>query len=553
MDPDRLVKTAVAVIAFAACHLGCSRKANEEAVGMRAVAPSRRPTGPPQAGRVYFAPTRDTRTAQQVAAAACNTRCRGTQTQTKEMLASSGAPITPPSWTIADWYIDPSNSIGCASDVNSGTSATCSGGCSGSTCLSGVGPIRTYGELVVHRLGTPSPQIPYGQSVTLHQISAQPSPTVDRWTFSPIMSGGATATVRGTMSASGSGTNGTVVALNTSAQQEWSIDLGQAAAPFVGMVYEDTVVGAWAIVHATSGNVATITQPFSDPTASTQLFSVLPAMVSPATGHAYTIWSPCASNLDVYAPESRQYNAASNFSALFDLLVTAGSGSGYGVGFPFSTIGHSTYIANTVFQTGLLLEPNGLQADYRRQFINCWFPNYINYISDAFVVGGGWPNTAALVNFSGDVLIDGQAYIDLGKVPYADFNAFECNGGSLFLAMTEVGAGVTVQWGAAEDAPVGGVIAPNLYGPGIVWGAGGLALDSGAVVDLAGHSATSMLKQTGGLTVDGVAFAFSTTQAQPAVQNWVALTPASFDAAAGATGFGGSAVGQYGSRMIEGP
>ena len=94
----------------------------------------------------------DPRTPQQIAQAACGTRCKGAMT--KPLVAVSGSqPILPPSWTVPTWHINPANSIGCASDTNSGTSASCTGGCSGSVCTSGIGPLLTYQELNVHRLG----------------------------------------------------------------------------------------------------------------------------------------------------------------------------------------------------------------------------------------------------------------------------------------------------------------------------------------------------------------------------------------------------------------
>jgi hypothetical protein len=108
----------------------------------------------------------------------------------------SSGPIVPASWTITNWYVDPQNTTTCASDTNSGTAATCTGGCSGSVCTSGIGPIVTFGELIYHRLGTPSPQIPYGQSVTFNLLSPQTA-GVDAIFFEPFLSGGGQAIFTG--------------------------------------------------------------------------------------------------------------------------------------------------------------------------------------------------------------------------------------------------------------------------------------------------------------------------------------------------------------------
>ena len=63
----------------------------------------------------------------------------------RPLMATGQTPIIPPSWTVPNWYIDPQNTTTCASDSNSGTSATCGG--------AGIGPIVTYQELNVHRWG----------------------------------------------------------------------------------------------------------------------------------------------------------------------------------------------------------------------------------------------------------------------------------------------------------------------------------------------------------------------------------------------------------------
>jgi hypothetical protein len=94
-------------------------------------------------------------------------------------MASGSTPIIPPSWTVPAWFIDPANSATCASDTNSGTAATCTGGCSGAVCTSGIGPLRTFQELNVHRwgcLGNPSacPRFTgHNQTYTIQFISSQ--------------------------------------------------------------------------------------------------------------------------------------------------------------------------------------------------------------------------------------------------------------------------------------------------------------------------------------------------------------------------------------------
>src|SRR5579875_1013792 len=92
----------------------------------------------------------DPRTPAELAQAAClgpNGQWHCKLQRKMVLAASSSSPIIPASWTVPNWYIDPSNSTGCASDSNSGTSSTC--GAAGS----GIGPLATWGELQVHRWG----------------------------------------------------------------------------------------------------------------------------------------------------------------------------------------------------------------------------------------------------------------------------------------------------------------------------------------------------------------------------------------------------------------
>lgn len=68
--------------------------------------------------------------------------------------------IANPALQVTDWYWDPANASGQASDANSGTSV-------GAPLLTWTGLISKY--------GTDRPLLPYGQSATVHQLSAQPA------------------------------------------------------------------------------------------------------------------------------------------------------------------------------------------------------------------------------------------------------------------------------------------------------------------------------------------------------------------------------------------
>lgn len=138
--------------------------------------------------------TPDPRTPEEIAAAACGQgKCVGTQV--KPLAAAGGNPVLPPSWGVTAWDIDPANSVGCASDTNSGTSATCSGGCAGSVCTSGIGPLKTWAVLAQQRWGTYSPRIS-AATVVITFLSSQPDNT-DPVILTPILQNGALVEVVG--------------------------------------------------------------------------------------------------------------------------------------------------------------------------------------------------------------------------------------------------------------------------------------------------------------------------------------------------------------------
>ncbi|HXB28115.1 MAG TPA: hypothetical protein VNV25_25520 [Gemmatimonadaceae bacterium] len=87
-----------------------------------------------------------------------------------------------PACTVPTWYIDVSNTSGCASDSNSCTSAGCSG--------AGIGPCLSLNQ-VVARTGSSTPIYPRGQSVTINFVSA-PAANYGPYYFAPQLSGGGT-------------------------------------------------------------------------------------------------------------------------------------------------------------------------------------------------------------------------------------------------------------------------------------------------------------------------------------------------------------------------
>jgi hypothetical protein len=151
------------------------------------------------------------------------------------------APIFTPALQVTDWYWDPVNGL----DTNSG----------------GIGfPVQHFAE-IIRRYGTTEPIIPYGQSVTVHQLSAQPANS-DPVFFEPKMSGGGQAVLLSTLVVLQSAfTGGTVTAKVKGGPgtrlQIASMPAGVAAKQ---LVFNQTR-NSYAFVDSMAGQTATMQQP----------------------------------------------------------------------------------------------------------------------------------------------------------------------------------------------------------------------------------------------------------------------------------------------------
>jgi hypothetical protein len=214
----------------------------------------------PRATRAALPQPVDARTPGQLAAAACNGRCKGTAIKPL-LAATTGNPIIPPSWTVPAWYIDPANSIGCASDSNSGTSATCSGGCAGSVCTSGIGPLSTFGEFRAHRIGTTMPVYPFGQSVTVTLLSAQAAGQ-DKIVFEPHMTGGGQAVLLGTLVVvQPTFTAGTITQPTIAAGGTLLTVASMPAGTVANEIVYNVTRNSYAFIDSMNGTTATMQQP----------------------------------------------------------------------------------------------------------------------------------------------------------------------------------------------------------------------------------------------------------------------------------------------------
>jgi hypothetical protein len=224
-------------------------------------------------------------------------------------LMASPPPITPSSWAVPSWFIDPV------------------GGNNANNCTTSGTPCKTYTEImsrwgcVTGILGCPILSVP----VTITFLTDQPNDT-DRVIFRGTIADGGYIYLVGTLTTVtwGSATLGTVTPKYQGADGGASVllqaNLGQAVAPAVGMLLVDTTAGGNAWIDSASGNVATLTQPQAPNTPAS------PVQPDPAgteinsftTGDAFTIKRPT----QVYVPdfEPQGIYSDSNFRATYGFI-----------------------------------------------------------------------------------------------------------------------------------------------------------------------------------------------------------------------------------------
>lgn len=248
----------------------------------------------------------DTRTPAQIIAAACPPgMCKGRSIPTT-FGASPNLAIIPSSYTVPAWWIDPANSIGCASNSNSGTSATCTGGCSGSTCPSGIGPLLSWQELAVHRWGfqgglCPTPRIQQNTTVTFLSNDANTDPV----SFCPQVELGAYVLLVGNLGAGQQVCSGTISGVTNLTRGAVATGLTQVTLPCnaaVGDLVFDSTQSAyfWTYKVNSAAPAYFATTPISVSTLGTTFNTI--GYVPISNGDSVTVYSPVSLDVTEYSP-----------------------------------------------------------------------------------------------------------------------------------------------------------------------------------------------------------------------------------------------------------
>jgi hypothetical protein len=428
-------------------------------------------------------------------------------------LGGSRQPYIPQSWTVAAWFVDPSNSSAAASDNN--------------TCTTSGAPCLTYAEIAA-RWGTYSPRL--RQSTTITFLSSHTDNT-DPVYFKPYLENAATVIITGTLTQVASVTLGSVTAKTRATPQLLQANLGASGA--IDQLLINTTRAssrAW-VYKLVSGTTFSISQPLAVQTpplnyatgigsaennawangdtvtlntlSAVNLADVEPILTDLAPSFTRQLY---ITSLKVFDPSSNDFLTVNQNVKLFDVL----SARGLGV---FSA-------ANTFTASG------AYNVDLKSNFVKpaCGGPF-------AFVGGiaSGSTTEGCTFVFDGDTILNTSPVVTgLDNTTPTFFN----------LAFIESGKVL---------GPQGGVVAVAsefVTGGPIIWGPGAVRVSANAHLryPAGANQAVAVFIHTGAFQVNGATTACSHTSAAPDVVNCgITVSAANLDAAAGAAGFGGNA------------
>lgn len=489
----------------------------------------------PDPGAVQAPPVKaklDSRTELQKAAAACRGSdgkwyCKGVP---QPLMASGGnatAAQCGPACTVANWYLDPQNSVAgaCASDANSCTSATCAG--------SGIGPCLNFAQIVL-RLGSTMPVYPTGQSVQVNLLSSQ-SAGVDPIFFEPRMSG--------TSAAAG--------------QAIFMAALVPTGASFLGGVATDAVRGApgnlltvatmpggtaknmlvvdsnagrlsQSLIDSMSGATATMQQPQT--TASVTSTAAVPAPVEDngwTTGDTLTTYTLLSANLKRWQPTGGDMTAALQPSGgwVFYTNVVDPSGLVPGVS-PYQMGGRATatVYVNCVINGRVSATTEGGRGNgFGLYEIGTSVVGLQTNFSPVEIFGGGWLNGLNFINATGEVTNDAILH---------GASTMETQGGFQFQNVYSDG---TIN------------VDNTMQATGFVWGSYAINLNPGATYanNTASTFALKALLTSGTVKINGVGTGYSFTAGTGAWGTGTGLTPGAIDGAPGNALFAQGGNGGY--------
>jgi hypothetical protein len=394
-------------------------------------------------------------------------------------LAASGiVPITPASWNVTQWYVDPQNTSGTARDAND--------------CISITTPCVHFGEIAVHRWLTYSPILPAPVTVTF--LSSQNSPWADDpvyWTNNLSVVGTLatqTTVAIGTFTPKNRGA-GTANTITASGQG------GSFWAPYVGSFAADVSSGAVFWIEKDLGSAtARITEPVQ-PNPSGNLPTTYVAI---ANGDSLTLSLPVAINC------TGSDAAIVGTASMFHVWCRNTSKP--------STTGYVSINESRV--SSYLFLP--LVTDPTNFILNSYLDGFTHLVANVFsgAIAGSFPSIGG--NLNGDVLID----------PATGFHLTSAT----ILNRAYIGSGSVLDTDSRSMLYISAYDGPVWYPDNEVWGPAGLDVHDGATL-VCEQSCASQLLLTGALTMHGSTTALPWVAATRVWGAAATITPAAIDAA----------------------
>jgi len=487
-------------------------------------------------------PQSETRTPTQIAQAACtgpNGVWLCSAAKPLVLATAVSTPIIPPSWTIAQWYIDPANTTTCASNTNNGTSSTC--GAPGS----GIGPLSTYQELNAHRwgcLGNPL-DCPRLRQITNITFLSSHSDNSDPVYAAVALEAGASLTIQGgppTVVTSGVSLSNTT-AKNRAAGSNSLLITTLGATGAVGQLLQNTTHAsrAWAY-KSLGGNSFDITQPLAAVTVPiTTSAGYAPSEVDTwANSDSVNLLQPIKVN--IAQVQANVTDGSTNFTNglfLYQLTIYDPAGAGD----DSAVLGGGVQMVECSSQRSMVFLPATTSGGANNNSANRTAINVLNQggYGDGGVGGVGtrtviWIGGALGTGLFGSVIY-GRTIWDADFIMGSSVNVL----GSLLMGFVYLDNQLFVNT-FASVSNVG-------YGAGVIYGGGSNTINmqaQGHFSQTTTNTYVSTFTAPGlvtGIKLNGTAAGCSSSNANnPDVINCaITTTPAHLDAAQGTAGFGG--------------
>lgn len=402
----------------------------------------------------------------------------------RPLMASGAQPVFPASWTVPDWYIDPTNSTGCASDSNSGTSATCG--------TSGIGPLLTYQELNVHRwgcFGNPVNCPRLHQDTTLEFLSSQVDgadsiylyPAVEEG-YSFFLEGALTQTATGTLASVTSKARATNVLLQA------SIGSAVSAAEFG----DNTTHASYAWTYnQVSGNTWYYSQPFAPITLPFLDVLTPPAEVDTwANGDSVKVYGLPTIDLHVIRPYLAHFNGSnSNGIFVYHLNLRYNQFQSIKAGNNVRFVESSTP-AHVVFDPFDLYSYETSDNSYVGGAFDSNFYTYAGATQQIIIGGVCGAYAGSDITDVGTFLLDGDVIVAGGNSQNYVFTTAD-------VGYAAVDTGATL-WNQAN----GGIMNGGLYGGSVLYGAGMFRANGRFTYPSGAGAAAAAFKLAGGLLLN---------------------------------------------------